>query len=162
MQELLLLQTGMLRMSRAVREMLAVLSGLMALLLRLCRLLAAPRGAGWLWLWEVFISALCWPLSFWWGVFFFLSVFFPPCPLDFLLSWDFVPHVTEICCLVCVALSLSHTHTHTHLNNHARSIPDCVTELLRAWIKQKKKKKKSCRDVVNRSDWPWRQELMLV
>ena len=46
MQRILLLQTGMLRMSRAVREMLAVLSGLMALLLRLCRLLAAPRGAG--------------------------------------------------------------------------------------------------------------------
>ena len=132
----------MLRMSRAVREMLAVLSGLMALLLRLCRLLAAPRGAGWLWLWEVFISALCWPLSFWWGVsvgflfFFFFPFFSPPVRLTS-CSLETLCLTSQKYVAWCVCLSLSHTHTHTHLNNHARSIPDCVTELLRAWIKQK-------------------------
>lgn len=143
MQRILLLQTGMLRMSRAVREMLAVLSGLMALLLTLCRLLAAPRGAGWLWLWKVLISALCWPLVFlmggFWG-FFSLSAW-----LLALLRLSASRHRN-------MQARVAHTHPQQPRALHTR---------LRHWAPARvEKKKKSWRDVVNRSDvrrWCWFQ-----
>lgn len=86
----LLLQTGMVRMSRAARVTLAVLSGLAALLLRLCRLLEAPRCAAWLW--KVLIS-----LS---SSLFFVGFLFFVRPIDFVSSESFLSPVREIWRLV--------------------------------------------------------------
>lgn len=68
----LLLQAGMVRMSRTARVMLAVLRGLMALLLMMCRVQRAPRCSGWLWLLKVFIFLTEWPF------FSVVCVFFSP------------------------------------------------------------------------------------